>query len=204
MLAITPFVRRNVHVVTAGLLVIASACRSGNVVHTSAEAYDSSSVERFKTFTISAPEPAVGRVVVAATNDVDRVAGAKMDMDPMLSTSLVGRAIRQDLADAFKKRGYQPVDGPSDFYIAYYAGTGTVVDTRASEKKYHGNGEHVTTQTYEYPAGTIVVDVVDASTNALVWRGTGVSEIPNKPDDYAGAVHSTVDKIVSSFPKAHR
>jgi hypothetical protein len=30
----------------------------------------------------------------------------------------------------------------------------------------------ITTRTYEYPGGTIVVDVVDARSDSLVWRGT--------------------------------
>jgi hypothetical protein len=168
------------------------------------ETLDTAAVGQFKTFTVSAPTPSIDRVAVAATNDRDRAGGAMMDMDPMLSTSLVGRAMRQDITSAFAKRGYHGVDDAPDFYVAYYAGTGRVVDTRASAKNYHSNGQKITTQTYEYPAGTIVVDVVNARSDSLVWRGTGVAEIPNDPNDYAKTIHATVDKIVGTFPKAQR
>jgi hypothetical protein len=196
-------VGRSVTRVAVAVLVIAAACKGDNVKVASGT-LDTSAVRTFKTFSIIAPLPPAERVGVAATNDSTRAASAVMDMDPMLATSLVGRAIRQDLSDAFAKRGYQPVDGASDFYVAYYAGTGRVVDTRASEKRYHANGQKITTQTYEYPAGTIVVDVVDTRTDSLVWRGTGIAEIPKDPNDYARAIHATVERIVGTFPKAER
>ena len=197
----SPFGRSATRVAVA-LFAIAAACKGDNV-RVASGTLDTSAVRTFKTFSIIAPLPP-DRVGVAATNDSTRVAGAVMDMDPMLATSLVGRAIRQDISDAFAKRGYKPVDGASDFYVAYYAGTGRVVDTRASEKRYHANGQKITTQTYEYPAGTIVVDVVDTHTDSLVWRGTGIAEIPKNPNDYARAIHETVEKIVGTFPKAQR
>jgi hypothetical protein len=202
MLRTPSVLRRRVTQTALGVLLIAGACKSS--VHVAMDPLDTLAVRQFKTFTVSAPTPSVDRVAVAATNDRDRVGGAVMDLDPMLSTSLVGRAIRQDLTSAFAKRGYQGVDGTPDFYVAYYAGTGRVVDTRASEKSYHSNGQKITTQTYEYPAGTIVVDVVNARSDSLVWRGTGLTEIPKDPDDYAKAIHTTVDRIVGTFPKAQR
>lgn len=107
--------------------------------------------------------------------------GAVMNMDPMLSTSLVGRAIRQDITDAFTARGYQPVEGSPDFYVAYYAGTGHVVDTRASQRSYRTNGTQITRHTLVYPAGTIVVDVVDARSDSPVWRGAGVLPDSEQP-----------------------
>jgi hypothetical protein len=202
MFSTSILIRRRVTPMALGLLLGAGACQSS--VHVASDTLDTLAVRQFKTFTVSAPKPPVDRVAVAATNDRDRVGGAAMDMDPMLSTSLVGRAIRQDLTSAFAKRGYQGVTGAPDFYVAYYAGTGRVVDSRASATSYHSDGQKITTQTYEYPAGTIVVDVVNARSDSLVWRGTGVAEIPHDPADYAKAIHSTVDKIVMTFPRAPR
>ena len=181
--------------------VVASACK-GRTVSVSSGAIDTVAIRNFKTFAIMAPTPSADTVAVAATNDTNRVAGAVMDMDPMLSTSLVGRAIRQDLSDAFTQRGYQAVEASPDFYVAYYAGTGHVVDTRSSQRRYRTNGKQITTQTFVYPAGTIVVDVVDARTDSLVWRGTGVAQIPNNPNDYARLISSAVERIVETFPKA--
>ena len=186
-------------VVCAALIV--SACK-GRTVSVSSGAIDTFAIRNFKTFAIMAPTPPADSVAIAATNDTNRVAGAVMDMDPMLSTSLVGRAIKQDLSNAFTQRGYQAVEASPDFYVAYYAGTGHVVDTRSSQRRYRTNGKQITTQTFVYPAGTIVVDVVDARTDSLAWRGTGLAQIPNNPDDYARLISSAVERIVETFPKA--
>ena len=203
MFATRSLSRRGVTGVAVTLLVIATACK-GRTVSVASGAIDTLAVGQFKTFSVMAPKPPADTVAVTATNGSDRVGTAVMNMDPMLSTSLVGRAIRQDITNAFMERGYDFVEGTPDFYVAYYAGTGRVVDTRASQQSYHTSGEKLTTQTYEYPAGTIVIDVVNARTDSLVWRGTGVAEIPNDPEDYAKTIHATVDKIVGMFPKAKR
>jgi len=189
--------------VALGALVFAAACK-GRTVNVASGAIDTLALQQFQTFSIKAPTPPADSVAVATTNGTDRVGGAVMDMDPMLSTSLVGRAIRQDLANAFASRGCQAVESTPDFYVAYYAGTGHVVDTRASQKSYRTNGQKITTQTFVYPAGTIVVDVVDAQSDSLVWRGTGLARIPNNPNDYARAIQETVKSIVGTFPRAQR
>jgi hypothetical protein len=46
--------------------------------------------------------------------------------------------------------------------------------------------------------------VVNARSDSLVWRGIGVSEIPDNPDNYARAIRGTVNKVVDQFPKAQR
>lgn len=195
------FGRGAIHV-AVGLLAFATACkRSGREVNVASGSLDTVALAQFRTFNVMSPTgPSDTLAVVGAERN--RVTGVVMDMDPMLSTSLVGRAIRQDLSDAFASRGYQAVDSAPNFKVFYYAGTGHVVDTRSSEKSYRSNGQKITTQTTVFPAGTIIVDVVDARTDSLVWRGTGVSEIPKNPDDYAHAIHTTVNKIVGTFPKA--
>lgn len=184
-------------------LAFASSCK-GRTVNVSSGAIDTVALQQFQTFSIMAPTPAADTVAVGATNGTGSAAAAVMDMNPMLSTSLVGRAIRQGLTNAFTSRGYQADEGSPDFYVAYYAGTGHVVDTRSSQRSYRTNGKQITTQTFIYPAGTIVVDVVDARSDSLVWRGTGVARVPNNPNDYAGTIQETVKTIVGTFPKAQR
>ena len=198
----TPF-RRALEVLALGAITAVAACSSDRV-RVAAGTLDESMLARFKTFSVKAPTPPANRVAGAATNDTNRVAGAVMDMDPMLATSLVGRAMRQDLTEAFAQRGYQPVESSPDFYVAYYAGTGTVVDTRVAQSQYHVDGKKISTETYEYPAGTIVVDVVDARSDSLAWRGTGIARIPDNPDEYSRAIRATISQIVAQFPPPKR
>lgn len=184
---------------TTAILMAVACARSIQVATTTV---DPTPIGRFKTFAVMAPAPPVDRVLLAASNDSGHASSVVMDMDPMLATSLVGRAIRVDITNAFTQQGYRVVEWNPDFYVAYYAGVGQVVDARASLTKYHENGEKLTTRTIQYPAGTIVVDVVNAKTDSLVWRGTALSEIPKDPNDYAAAIRATVNKIVGRFPVA--
>jgi len=201
-------------------LVITGACAIAVVAAAGAVACNSSPV-RVATVTVDSAAPATFRTFAIKSLPVDArvqrragvvVPGEKnqaagsvvLDMDPMAPTSPVGIAIRQNLADAFANRGYQAAQGPVDFYVAYYAGTGSVVSTRASEQGYKADGRKISTETIEYPAGTIVVDVVSAHNDSLVWRGTGLAPIPSNPKDYAYVIQKTVDRIVDEFPKAQR
>ena len=185
-------------IVVAAVVCLACSKSSTRVI---TETGDTAALKNLKSFAVSAPEPTATQVAIAATNDSNRVGGAVMDMDPMLATSLVGKAMRQDITSAFVKRGYVSTETSPDFHVAYYAGTGRVVDTRGAAKNYRV-GQKITTETYEYPAGTIVIDVVIARSDSLVWRGIGISEIPKDANDYARAVQKTVDKIVEQFPKS--
>jgi len=194
--------RRALGVGVLAALTAASACADN--VHVASTAADTTATRHLKTFIVMAPPPRVSSAAGAVTDGDGNAATAVMDLDPMLETSLIGRAIRQDLANAFEHRGYRLASGQPDFFVAYYAGTGDVVDTRAHAYGYHAQGTEIDRETVEYPAGTIVVDVVDARTDTRVWRGTGVAEIPGRPDDYARTVRRVVDAVVGQYPRAAR
>jgi Domain of unknown function (DUF4136) len=122
-------------------------------------------------------------------------------MDPMLASSPVGEAIRSDIVHSFGGRGYRESSAP-DFLVAYYAGTGHIIDVRAYPYGYAGLSNSGKVDVRDYPAGTVIVDVVDASTKRLVWRGQGVSKIPNDPELYAHQLAVAVKDIIAQFPKS--
>jgi len=194
--------RRALGVGVLAALTAAAACTDNVDVATTMA--DTTATRHLKTFGVMAPPPRVSSAALAVTDGDGNAGTAVMDLDPMLETSLVGRAIRQDLVNAFERRGYRLASGQPDFFVAYYAGTGDVVDTRAYAYSYHGQGTQIDRETVEYPAGTIVVDVVDARTSTRVWRGTGGAEIPASANDYARAVRRVVDAIVGQYPHAAR
>jgi hypothetical protein len=70
-----------------------------------------------------------------------------------------------------------------------------------------GWGYGAGTTTYEVREreyATLVIDMVDAETGALIWRGKRVTRVHShsKPDDVDKKVNKTVAKILSSFPPA--
>ena len=54
------------------------------------------------------------------------------------------------------------------------------------------------TDTYEYEVGTLIIDIVDAKTKELIWRGTAKGEI--NPDTARQDIDEAVKKIFNNFP----
>lgn len=64
---------------------------------------------------------------------------------------------------------------------------------------YWGAGNTVFSVT-DYKDGSLMIDVVDAKSNRLVWQGTGNAEITRQPKNPDEAISNTVTKILASFP----
>jgi hypothetical protein len=57
-----------------------------------------------------------------------------------------------------------------------------------------------TTTTSEYLVGTLVVDIFDAKSKALMFRGTASDEISDKPEKNIKKVQKVADKMFKDFP----
>ncbi len=51
-----------------------------------------------------------------------------------------------------------------------------------------------------YTEGTIIIDVVDARTKALLWRGRGRSATSDDPMEFQKSIRHAVLAIVKKFP----
>jgi len=179
------------------------------VVSVGAEGADLSAYHTFSMMTVptrTTPPIAAGSSNASGTTSTVTAGGdvgstANNQMDPMLASSPVGRAIRTDIVQSFTGRGYGEWSAP-DFLVAYYAGLGDVINVQAYPYGYTGMSKVGRVDIRDYPAGTVIVDVVDAKTQQLVWRGQGVAKIPNDPDLYARELAVTVHDVVAQFPRA--
>jgi hypothetical protein len=57
-----------------------------------------------------------------------------------------------------------------------------------------------TTTTSEYLVGTLVVDIFDAKTKGLMFRGAATDEISDKPEKNVKKVQKAADKMFKDFP----
>jgi hypothetical protein len=57
-----------------------------------------------------------------------------------------------------------------------------------------------TTTTSEYLVGTLVVDIFDAKSKALMYRGTASDEISDKAEKNIKKVAKASDKLFKDFP----
>jgi hypothetical protein len=57
-----------------------------------------------------------------------------------------------------------------------------------------------TTTTSEYLVGTLVVDIFDAKTKQLIFRGTATDELSDKPEKNQKKVEKATQKMFKDFP----
>ena len=59
-----------------------------------------------------------------------------------------------------------------------------------------------TTAVNEFTVGTMIVDIFDAKTKALVWRGIGVDELSDKADKNQKKIVNATKDMFKKFPPA--
>ena len=134
--------------------------------------------------------------------------------DPAVSSPLTGRRIQNAVDSELIRRGYRRTDtGSPDFYIAYRIVSSRRMDITSTgdpyghryymgyrSSRYHGMGVDV--QTNHWLESTIVLDVIDASTNEVVWRGWATSDLDANPspDRVSYYVERAIEKILREFP----
>lgn len=179
---------------TAVLIPVLAACASVDVrTATSPQA----NLGAMKTFNVM-PQP--NRPPVAA----DQAS------DPMLVNSISSRALRTDVFQSLEDRGYAVADTP-DFVVAYYASAKKKLDVTSWDYGYafypgwwgpqFGPEEPMVT---EYTQGTVIIDVLDPTTKALLWRGQGVAPVSDDEPRYEQDLLKTVTAILDKFPRARQ
>lgn len=110
------------------------------------------------------------------------------------------RAVDENLA----AKGYVRGDKP-DFHVAARTGNQTrvsVTDWGYSYGAYASWYPRRDVSVQEYEVGTLILDVVDASTMKLVWRGTAEDTLPTQPspEEITKLVDHAVQKVLEAFP----
>jgi hypothetical protein len=127
--------------------------------------------------------------------------------DPMLVNSVTNRALRSALSQGFEARGYVQNDSAPDFVVAYYAAASHTLDVMAWDYGYpwrphwwRGWDTHADRLMTEYVEGTVIVDVLDARSHELLWRGSGVAVVDDDVNLYLTDLRLTVLAILNEFP----
>ncbi len=66
-----------------------------------------------------------------------------------------------------------------------------------------GWGQAITTPE-TYTVGTLVVDLFDARTKQLIWRGVGSETLSEKPEKDTQKLNKTVEKMFKDFPPKNK
>ena len=113
------------------------------------------------------------------------------------------------VSKALVQRGWQPADETTaDALVVIHGATQNKqsLNTFYSGGAYAGygwggwGGGTATTTVSEYRVGTLVVDIFDAKSKKVIFRGVGQDEISDKPEKNEKKLQKGVEKMFKKFP----
>ena len=132
----------------------------------------------------------------------------EIEGDALAKYPLVRKRIHTAVDTALQAKGYVFQEyGNPDFLVITHAGVKEkiqVSDYGYTYDPWYGpygyGGRHIDVNQYE--EGTLVIDIIDAAQNDLVWRGmgTGVVQSYTEPAKMEQAIQEKVTKILEKFP----
>jgi hypothetical protein len=125
----------------------------------------------------------------------------RLDQNPFFKDHVQGEVEKQLVA-----RGIELIaSGTPDLLIHYHANIRQRIDVNRMDRAYgYCSAGDCPPDTIEYEAGTLVLDIVDARTNRLIWRGwaqNSVEDILDDPDRMARTIHQAVTRMLDRFPR---
>lgn len=126
--------------------------------------------------------------------------------DKRLDNSLVDGRIRHAIGTQLRVKGYTAsMNKRPDFYVAYHLGIKDMMKG-ASTQNYIGDYVHGTFTTISdirpYKEGTLLIDIVDATSQQLVWRGSALTEVDPgmTPEERNKRISNIVHAMFVHFP----
>jgi hypothetical protein len=131
---------------------------------------------------------------------------------------LVDKRIVAHLEKALALEGLTKASGDGDVNVTYHTSTkeDVVIDTNTWGYGYgqgqrwgHGGSGYgsgyggplsTTTTVRKYTRGTLVIDIWDARTKQLVWRGTASDSVSDDPKKNDQKVQKALQKLFKSYP----
>ncbi len=130
---------------------------------------------------------------------------------PQAENTLVKSRVRHAVERELDKKGYRKVSEAPDFYLAYHTAVQRKVEVqRVPVASRRGTGRRggrggwggAYTDVHEYDEGTLILDVVGAGKQELMWRGTAraVMNWKDDPETKTETINEAVGKILELFP----
>lgn len=126
--------------------------------------------------------------------------------DPRVDNDLLKSRLQAAVNTELATKGFVLSGDAPDFVIGYHAAIEQRIDVReVVTRRYGYRGgwyDDVATHVREYDEGTLILDIVEAERNQLVWRGTAKGEVDlfAKPEEKAARIQEAVQKLLADFP----
>lgn len=132
---------------------------------------------------------------------------------PVLDSPLLGQRVRQAATNELQERGFVQVEKNPDFLVTYHTAekedqqrSGTYMQLGygyRSHASIFGPGVLLDLTPRSFQEGTLIIDIVDARSNELVWRGWNDAVLNQRNFDQE-RVNEAVDFILSAFPPGNK
>jgi hypothetical protein len=120
------------------------------------------------------------------------------------------KRISDEIAQTLTEKGWKQVDANPDALVLLHGATEKQKNLNTFYSGMGGYGYRgwggmggmgsATTTVSEYLVGTLVVDIFDAKSKALMFRGTASDEISDKPEKNIKKVEKASQKMFKDFP----
>jgi hypothetical protein len=125
------------------------------------------------------------------------------DENPIYRNELNDKRIKKAVDNAMKAKGYSLSDKDPELKLHYHivVEDKTVVQLEPFGYKYSPYWLRREMNTYQYKEGTLIIDVMDAKTNTLAWRGWAVAMLDDiNPKNIERQLNNVVLRIFKKFP----
>jgi hypothetical protein len=122
------------------------------------------------------------------------------------SNTLLDKRVREAVDTQMAAKGFTLTAENPDVFVVYHTGLQNKVDVTdwgyTYAGSYWGGGLGRSVDVYEYTEGTLIVDLVTASSKQLAWRGsaTGVVEPGRSPEEVVERINDVVSRIFENYP----
>jgi hypothetical protein len=134
------------------------------------------------------------------------IAEAPQVNDIRLQSGLAATRIRTAVETVLEEKGFEMVASGGDFEVGWLASAEDRVQYSTFNSMY-GRGRYgaywqQTTTAHEYTEGTLVIDIFDAGTEELVWRGIGEGKarFDLEPEEAQARAITVLREILADFP----
>jgi len=120
----------------------------------------------------------------------------------MIDHTLLEKRIKNAVDAELAAKGFTRVmEERPDILVAFHIGAQNKVDVTHYGYRYgpHGRWWGHRAEVHRYKEGTLILDIVDAETKQLVWRGSARDAV-HRPQDLDEKLLEAVEKILVQFP----
>ena len=133
----------------------------------------------------------------------------RISRDPLANNDIWANDVRRAIRSEMQSQGIaEATNGRPDFYVAFYVGLkdrydvnaigyGLPVYRRGFYGRWWGWPGAYNVWSVPYTESTVIVDVIDAHTNQLVWRGYDTGTLDTKRPDKT--LTKAVDHVIDRF-----